>query len=178
MWDPERYADALRFAAERHRGQTVTDSDLPYVTHVVAVAAEVMGALARERFAAPDLAVQCALLHDTVEDTGTGLDEIAARFGSDVAAGVAALTKDGALPKAERMADSLRRIQAQPPEVWLVKLADRCTNLAPPPPSWSAAKRAAYLDEAGAILRALAPASLWLADRLAARMGRYQTFLV
>ena len=34
MIDPERYVAALRFAAERHQGQRVPDSELPYVVHV------------------------------------------------------------------------------------------------------------------------------------------------
>jgi (p)ppGpp synthase/HD superfamily hydrolase len=178
MWSPDRYADALRFAAERHKSQLMAGSDLPYVTHVVSVAAEVMGTLARERFADPDLAVQCALLHDTIEDTGTEESEIAARFGTAVAAGVRALSKDPALPKKARMADSLRRVREQPPEVWIVKLADRITNLAPPPAHWPTDKRRAYLVEAGEILRALAPSSLWLADRLAARMSAYEAYLL
>jgi (p)ppGpp synthase/HD superfamily hydrolase len=173
MWSPDAHVDALRFAAARHLGQRMTDSELPYVVHLTAVAAEVMAALARERFAEPDLAVQCALLHDCVEDTPTTLDEVAAHFGGKVAAGVAALTKDARLAKAERMADSLRRIRQQPAEVWIVKLADRITNLAPAPASWSRDKRTAYRDEAGEILRALGEASLHLADRLAARISRY-----
>ncbi len=177
MWNPDVYGDALRFAATRHAGQTVPGSGHPYVVHITTVAAEVLAALARERFAAPDLAVQCALLHDTVEDTATTRDEIAAHFGEPVAAGVAALSKDDALPKADRMADSLRRIQAQPHEVWIVKLADRITNLQPPPPHWTVDKKRAYRAEAGEILIALAPASLYLADRMAAKMAAYEAYL-
>jgi len=176
MWSPDVYGDALRFAATRHAGQTVPGSGHPYVVHLTSVAAEVLGALARERFAQPDLAVQCALLHDCVEDTPTTRDEVAAHFGEAVAAGVAALSKDDALPKDQRMADSLRRIQAQPHEVWIVKLADRITNLQPPPPHWSVEKRVGYVAEAGAILAALAPASVYLADRLAEKMSRYQDY--
>jgi (p)ppGpp synthase/HD superfamily hydrolase len=177
VWSADRYADALRFAADRHRGQTIPGSELPYIVHVAAVAGEVTAALGHDRFVDPDLAVQCALLHDTIEDTGTTADELAARFGAAVAAGVRALTKDPAVAKPDRMADSLRRIGAQPPEVWIVKLADRITNLEPPPRHWSATKRAAYRDEAGEILRALAGASVYLADRLAARITRYQAFV-
>jgi (p)ppGpp synthase/HD superfamily hydrolase len=176
MYAPELYVDALRFAADRHHGQIVTGTGLPYLVHVVSVAAEVIAALGRERFAAPDLAVQCALLHDTLEDTATTEVELTAHFGGAVTAGVRALTKDAALPKAARMGDSLRRIQAQPHEVWIVKLADRITNLAPPPDSWSREKRVAYGEEAGEILRALAPASLYLADRLAARITDYGVY--
>jgi len=178
MWTPELYVDALRFAAERHHGQQMTGTELPYLVHVTSVAAEVLAALGHERLTAPDLAVQCALLHDVLEDTATTDDELVARFGGAVAAGVRTLTKDATLPKSERMADSLRRIQAQPPEVWIVKLADRVTNLARPPASWSLEKRRHYRAEAGTILQALAPASLHLADRLAARIASYAAFCI
>jgi (p)ppGpp synthase/HD superfamily hydrolase len=177
MWSAELYGDALRFAASRHQGQTVPGSGHPYVVHLATVAAEVLGALARERFTAPDLAVQCALLHDTVEDTATTRDEIAAHFGEAVASGVVALSKDEAVPKEQRMSDSLRRIRTQPHEVWIVKLADRITNLQPPPSHWSSDKRRAYISEAGEILAALAPASVYLADRLAEKMSRYQAWV-
>jgi (p)ppGpp synthase/HD superfamily hydrolase len=177
MWTADVYLEALRFAAERHAGQTVPDTALPYVVHVASVAAEVMGALARETFARPDLALACALLHDTVEDTATTADELAARFGTDVAAGVQALSKDPALHKSARMADSLARIRVQPAEVWIVKLADRAVNMGPPPSSWSADKRRAYQVEARTILDALAPASAYLAARLHARIDAYAAFI-
>jgi (p)ppGpp synthase/HD superfamily hydrolase len=173
-FDPEVYVRALRFAADKHRDQRVPGTELPYVVHVVSVAAEVIAALGEvER---PELAIACALLHDTVEDTGTGLDEIAGAFGADVAAGVAALTKDAQLPKGERMADSLRRIREQPREVWCVKLADRITNLAPPPVGWTREKCRAYRDEAGEIVAALGDASPTLAARLRARIAAYVAF--
>ena len=106
-FDPDLYVRALRFAADKHRDQRVPGTELPYLVHVVSVAGEVIAALAE--LAQPDLAVACALLHDTIEDTETTPDEIAGTFGDEVAAGVAALTKDRRLPKSERMADSLRR---------------------------------------------------------------------
>jgi (p)ppGpp synthase/HD superfamily hydrolase len=127
MFAPDRYVAALRFAAERHRGQTITGSDLPYLVHVTSVAAEVIVALPGSTLD-PDLAVVCALLHDTLEDTAETPDaklalarEIANLFGAPVRDGVQALSKqatspDGTeIPKAERMADSLRRIRDQPP---------------------------------------------------------------
>jgi (p)ppGpp synthase/HD superfamily hydrolase len=75
------------------------------------------------------------------------------------------------------MPDSLRRLVAQPREVQLVKLADRITNLEPPPPAWGRAKRAAYLLEAGTIVAAVGLASPVLAQRLRERIARYQTFV-
>jgi (p)ppGpp synthase/HD superfamily hydrolase len=169
----DSYMRAWRFAAEKHRGQTMTGSDLPYVTHVGAVAMEVIAALMVEAVAEPDLAVVVALLHDTIEDTGATQDEIAAAFGDAVARGVAALSKDPRLPKEERLADSLRRIKLAPPEIALVKLADRVVNLEPAPPDWSRDKRRTYRAEARTILAELGAASPSLAARLADKIARY-----
>jgi (p)ppGpp synthase/HD superfamily hydrolase len=177
MWSPDLYLDAVRFAAERHAGQQVPGTELPYLLHVSCVAAEMMNAITREPVARPDLAIACALLHDTIEDTDTGEDEIAGRFGAEIAAGVRALSKDGALPKAEQMSDSLARIRAQPYEVWMVKLADRIVNMGSPPARWTADKRASYQTEARAILAALASASPYLAGRLDERIEAYSKYL-
>ena len=169
---PDLYVDALHFAARAHGGQ-LTPTGLPYVVHVTTVAMEVAHALRHEPGRDEDLAVACALLHDVVEDTEIGLDAVEAAFGARVARGVAALTKDDRLPKPERLADSLARILREPPEVAMVKLADRVTNLAPPPPSWSAEKIAAYREEAKLIRERLGSASAFLAGRLAERIERY-----
>jgi (p)ppGpp synthase/HD superfamily hydrolase len=179
FWSADMYTAAWRFAAEAHGAQKVPGSNLPYIAHVGNVAMEVMtAAAARGDVAQPDLAVQCALLHDVVEDTPVTVDEIAARFGAAVAAGVAALTKSpGHGTKAEKMADSLARIRAQPPEVWMVKLGDRITNLQPPPAHWSRDKIAAYRDEARAIHAALASACPVLGPRLWAKIEAYATHL-
>ena len=175
MFSPDRYVDAMRFAAAAHKSQKVPGSELPYLVHVVSVAAEVIAALAADADA--DLAVTCALLHDTVEDTDVTLEQITARFGDAVAAGVSALTKNAALPtKAEKMADSLRRITEQPPEIAVVKLADRITNLATPPHSWSQEKCAAYRLEAGLIADTLGYASPALVQRLRSRMEAYLAY--
>lgn len=176
-WSPDRYAHAARFAAIAHLGQKVPGGELPYLLHVVAVAAEVMAAVAIESVADPDLAVTCALLHDTIEDTGMTESGVAAEFGDAVAAGVLALSKDPALSKAQAMADSLRRIQLQPREVWLVKLADRIVNLERPPHYWQPAKIAAYRVEAIAIADALGDASPYLHARLRAKIADYQQYI-
>ena len=71
------------------------------------------------------------------------------------------------------MTDSLRRIRACPGAVWIVKLADRITNLGPPPRSWTAEKCRAYRDEARAIADALGEASPVLDARLRGRIEAY-----
>ena len=176
MFSPDRYVAAMRFAAARHATQKEPGHDLPYLVHVVSVAAEVIAALPVTPLGDPDLAVTCALLHDTVEDTATTLDELAGTFGPAVAAGVAALTKNSALPKPEQMPDSLRRIRAQPPEIAVVKLADRITNLSAPPHYWTRPKCAAYRAEAVAIADALGHASAALDARMRARIEAYAAY--
>jgi len=174
---PDRYVAALHFAAAKHEGQRMAGSDLPYLVHVVSVAGEVLGVLGREPSLDPDLAVGCALLHDTLEDTATTYDELVTTFGRAIADGVSALSKlDDSIPKPDRMADSLRRIRAQPREIWVVKLADRITNLAPPPATWSSAKRRAYRDEAILIADTLAGASPPLEERIRTRIAAYSAY--
>jgi len=184
-------AKAWLFAAERHQGQVYPGTELPYITHIGLVLTVLSGALEREMLHAgvdwerkrrqrggglhtlesprPNLDVDfakcCAILHDTVEDTETTVEEIAQRFGDSVAAGVSALTKNKALGE-QAMADSLRRIREQPREVWLVKLADRIANMSTFPPHWSEEKRLAYAKEAEMILRELGEASMRLSDWL------------
>ncbi len=173
MWSQDRYTAASRFAAEAHFGQQLPGSELPYLLHVTDVAMEVLAALRAEPNHDEELAVLCALLHDTIEDTAVTYEQVEATFGATVAAGVQALSKNPALPKAEQMPDSLRRIREQPQAVWLVKLADRIVNLQQPPAYWQPQKIAAYRAEAGVILAALGAASPFLAARLAAKIEVY-----
>lgn len=169
------YQRAIRFAARQHQGQLIPGSELPYVVHLSNVAMEI---LAAEHPAGFDvvLAVQLALLHDTLEDTAATAGQLAAEFGPAVAAGVRALTKNDALPKAGKMADSLARIRQQPPEVWAVKLADRITNLQEPPAHWDGAKIRQYQQEAEAILAALGGGHAYLAERLRGKIEEYGAY--
>ena len=164
---------AWSFAARAHRTQKLPGHDLPYVVHLGAVAMEILVAHHERAFARPIVAVQCALLHDTLEDTDTEEAALLAGFGVEVTAGVRALTKNPSLPKAEAMTDSLRRIRAQPVEVWAVKLADRISNLGPPPAHWSPERIADYRAEAQMILDALGEGHAPLAARLARRIADY-----
>jgi (p)ppGpp synthase/HD superfamily hydrolase len=189
VYDPDRYVRLLRFAARRHAGQAMPHGadgvEYPYLVHVISVTAEIIAILPHDQIDA-DLAIGCALLHDSIEDTAKTseakqelADEIAREFGEPIRDGVLALTKrdsmaDGTpLPKADRMVDSLRRIREEPYAVWAVKLADRITNLAPPPAHWDKPKCAAYRAEAQAILESLGEACEPLAARLRARIDDY-----
>lgn len=169
----EAWLEAWHFAARAHRSQKLPGHDLPYVVHLGAVAMEILIAHQQSPFEHPIVAVQCALLHDVLEDTTTTESELAAAFAPEVVAGVRALTKDVSLSKRESMLDSLDRIQKQPREIWAVKLADRITNLGPPPAHWNAEKIAAYRAEAEVIYNTLRQAHAGLAARLASRIAQY-----
>ncbi|WP_129632787.1 HD domain-containing protein [Candidatus Oscillochloris fontis] len=173
MWSQETYLRTYHFAARAHQGQIYPGTQIAYIMHLSFVSMEVIAALHAEPHHTGDLAVQCALLHDVIEDTPLGYAEIAATFGPAVADGVLALTKDATLPAAEQMADSLRRILMQPRAVWLVKLADRISNLQTPPAHWTPEKVLRYRDEAETISTALAAASPFLAQRLRAKIDGY-----
>jgi (p)ppGpp synthase/HD superfamily hydrolase len=180
-WSREKYFKALKFAADAHKGQLVPGSELPYVVHVSLVAMEILAALAVEEVDRPNIAVQCALLHDCLEDTYIIYDEIVSKFGSYVADGVLALSMDGAIGISEdehkrkwlQLEDSLQRIKQQPREVWMVKLADRITNLQPPPNQWNDEKIARYKEGAELIHRELCSASLYLGQRLRVKIEGY-----
>lgn len=160
----------------RHQEQKYPGTDLPYLMHIGNVVLALIPALEENAGNAgfdSELALCCALLHDTVEDTGTALEEIRNIFGSAIASGVSALTKNKSLPKAERMADSISRIQASPKEIWMVKLADRIANLGLPPSFWSREKCLSYAAEGQSILEALGAASPCLSQKLAARIAAW-----
>src|SRR3989442_15457659 len=85
--DQRQLADALAFALAAHGEQTRKGSEIPYASHLLAVAGLVLEAGGDAAQAA------AALLHDTIED-GEGVDEDRLRheFGAEIAAIVAACT--------------------------------------------------------------------------------------
>jgi (p)ppGpp synthase/HD superfamily hydrolase len=181
-WSPDVFAKAWHFASLQHAGQTYAGPEegmtFDYLTHVGSVAAEIIWALQTTPDADGNLAVQCAILHDVIEDTGATYDLVSEAFGKAVADGVMALSKDPALStKAEQMADSLRRIRQQPREIWMVKMADRIANLDPPPHYWDDARIETYRQEAITIHDALHAANAALANRLQEKIGQYKRFL-
>jgi (p)ppGpp synthase/HD superfamily hydrolase len=144
--------------------------------HLSFVAMEIIAASAAAEVSDGDLAVQCALLHDVLEDTLVRYDRVEATFGDAVARGVLALTVNKKLPKPEQMPECLGRIRAQPREIWMVKLVDRITNLQPPPKHWSKPRVREYHREAQVIHAALKEASPFLADRLSLKISEYAAF--
>jgi len=179
IWDQDKFIKAWNFASHVHNGQLVPGTDIPYINHVGIVAMEVMAVIVRNKnIENPDLLVQCALLHDVIEDTSNSYEIIKDKFGVEVADGVLALSKDKIFPsKVEQMKDSIERIRKQPKEVWMVKLSDRITNLQSPPKHWDKEKIKNYRNEAILILEKLGEANLYLAERLKKKITKYGQYL-
>ncbi len=173
------YQQALAFAAPKHEasGQKVKGTHLPYIVHVVDVAMEILVAAPQSGNFDLPFAVQVALLHDTVEDTDTKQEEIEQHFGKEIADAVEALTKNEKLPKKDQIKDSVQRIKKLEKEVWAVKLADRITNLMPPPKAWNQQKIQHYLDDSTMIWEELKESNAYLAARLSEKINEYHQYL-
>ncbi len=170
----EIYQKAMKFAGEKHSEQKVPGSQANYLLHISNVAMEVLTSYCHEKVFDIDLAIQLAILHDTIEDTSATYEEIKQEFGNNVAQGVLALTKNKELfSKRESMFDSLDRINKLSKEVGLVKLADRITNLQTPPSYWDSVKIKAYKEEAKLIAEKLQGKNKYLHDRLLKKIEEY-----
>lgn len=154
--------EAAAFAADRHRMQRRKDANAsPYINHPLALA----HILSREGKVSDPVVLCAALLHDTVEDTETTLEELEERFGAEVAATVAEVTNDPSLPKAEQKRLQVAKAASKSRAAKLVKLADKISNLRDiaetPPVGWSAERRVEYYHwsrDVVAGLRGVSPA--------------------
>lgn len=177
-WKIDNTIEIWKLVTQLHSGQDYGGSKphekVDYINHIGSVVFEIIQALAHHNDIDEDLAVKCAMLHDTIEDTSLTYEDAKERFGQRVADGVMALTKNDHLEtKKAKMLDSLERIQQQPKAVWMVKMADRITNLYAPPYYWNAEKKAAYRQEAILIHEYLKEASPYLAHRLWEKIEAY-----
>ncbi|XP_029398540.1 guanosine-3',5'-bis(diphosphate) 3'-pyrophosphohydrolase MESH1 isoform X3 [Mus pahari] len=118
--------EAADFAAHKHRQQRRKDPEgTPYINHPIGVAR----ILTHEAGITDIVVLQAALLHDTVEDTDTTLDEVELHFGAQVRRLVEEVTDDKTLPKLERKRQQVERAPHSSPGAKLVKLADKLYNL-------------------------------------------------
>ncbi|XP_064645160.1 guanosine-3',5'-bis(diphosphate) 3'-pyrophosphohydrolase MESH1-like [Lineus longissimus] len=116
----------VNFAAIKHKDQRRKDKDAtPYINHPIGVA----NILTEEGAVTDPIVIQAALLHDTVEDTDTTVEEIESIFGKEVAGVVAEVTDDKLLPKQERKRLQIVNAPKKTYRAKLVKLADKLYNL-------------------------------------------------
>ena len=171
------YQKTILFAAERHSNQKIPGSDISYTVHISNVCMEVIFAAIQTKTMDLNLALQTALLHDVLEDTATTEAELETIFGASITAGIKALTKNELLPKEEQLQDSLRRIKQQPKEIWAIKLADRITNLQPPPHYWTQEKIRQYKQDSILIFEELKDGNTYLAERLRSEIEKYDEYI-
>ena len=121
----------MLFAHQVHKGQRRKGTGIPYIAHVLGVAA-----IAMEYGATEDEAIG-ALLHDAAEDGGgeATLAEIRASFGdpvADIVLGCSdSLVEDpeDKLPWRERKENYLAHLETAGPSVCLVSAADKLHNV-------------------------------------------------
>lgn len=147
---------AAKFAAEKHKNQRRKDADAsPYINHPLALASvlAVEGGIEN-----PDV-ICASLLHDTIEDTKTTAEELAAIFGDKVTGIVLEVTDDKNQDKAVRKKEQVRHAPHISTEAKLVKLADKICNLrdilTPPPADWSSDRKREYFDWAARVVAGL-----------------------
>ncbi|MEF9995196.1 MAG: bifunctional (p)ppGpp synthetase/guanosine-3',5'-bis(diphosphate) 3'-pyrophosphohydrolase [Burkholderiaceae bacterium] len=126
--DVARIKEAYRFSDAAHLGQFRSSGE-PYITHPIAVA-EIL-----TEWKLDAAAIQAALLHDVLEDTGAAKQELIEHFGLTVAElvdGVSKLDKLQFSSSEEAQAENFRKMllaMARDVRVILIKLADRLHNM-------------------------------------------------
>lgn len=124
----ERVREAYKLADEAHLGQFRSSGE-PYITHPIAVTEICAG----WKLDADSL--MAALLHDVIEDQDVSKQELAEKFGADVAEivdGVSKLERLHFETKSQQQAESFRKMllaMSRDVRVILIKLADRLHNM-------------------------------------------------
>lgn len=147
---------AAEFAAARHSTQRRKGkSERPYIGHCIEVAS-----LIAEVGKVDDASViAAALLHDTVEDTGTTREEIRREFGSVIDDLVAEVTDDKGVEKQERKDLQVKHAPHLSPGAKVIKLADKISNVqeigVDPPVTWDVERRRKYFAWARDVVEAI-----------------------
>lgn len=158
-----RILQAAEFAAERHQKQTRHNvQKTPYIIHPLHVARHLL--MTGHVYDADIL--MAALLHDTVEDTDTSLDELRGHFGYRVQQLVQELSDDKSLPKEERKHLQIQNAAKKSLEAALITLADKLSNLSDmlenPPVGWDLERISNYFLWAQEVVRNLPPVNPFL----------------
>ncbi|MBO0959679.1 bifunctional (p)ppGpp synthetase/guanosine-3',5'-bis(diphosphate) 3'-pyrophosphohydrolase [Neobacillus sp. MM2021_6] len=115
---------ALQIASKAHANQFRKHTDIPYITHPVAVGMMLMKA------GYGDDLVAAGILHDTVEDTSLTLADIERDFGRIIARIVEGCSEpDKSLSWEERKKHTIEFLKTAPEEVRAVACADKLHNI-------------------------------------------------
>lgn len=115
---------AFEFAAIKHRHQTRKSDNSSYIIHPAGVASLLTDAGITDS----DIII-AALLHDTIEDTDTTLEEISELFNVRIAGIVVQVSDNRSLSQIERKKAQIVHAKTIQYEAKLVKLADKLHNL-------------------------------------------------
>lgn len=153
MTDIALLLEAATFAAQRHAGQLRKGAErTPYINHPL----EVARLLASVGNISDIDVLRGALLHDTVEDTGTKPEELEERFGPTVRRLVEEVTDDKSLPKARRKELQVEHTPHISVGAKQIKLGDKISNVVDvtdhPPSDWPIERRREYLDWTEAVV--------------------------
>ena len=124
----QRLQEAFAYASDLHAEQNRKGANIPYISHLMGVAAIVL-----EHGGNEDEAI-AALLHDAVEDQGgrPTLEEIRKRFGDEVAQTVEGCTDADTIPKPPwrgRKEKYITHLDEANASVRLVSAADKLHNV-------------------------------------------------
>ena len=114
---------AIEFATLKHANQKRKGTDIPYIVHPM----EVMQILT-ENDCSEDVII-AGILHDTLEDTDTELEEIRDNFGEYVACLVASESEDKSKSWEERKQATINHLSSASDEEAVCCLADKLSNL-------------------------------------------------
>lgn len=149
MHEPEllEMLEALAFSAERHRHQKRKGHlASPYINHPIDVALIIV----RDGGVATAPVLTAALLHDTIEDTDTTVEELASRFGREVASIVSEVSDDPSLAKPEQRRRQEQTASSLSYGARLIRIADKTANVRDlvddPPSTWGVRLRRDYLE--------------------------------
>lgn len=118
-----RLKEAIYFASVKHKDQKRKVLEYPYISHPLSVLFIVSHYTNEE-----DILIS-SILHDTVEDTDTKLEDIETKFGKRVRDIVDILTEDNSiLDKKIKKQKQLERFKNANHDVLLIKLADLINN--------------------------------------------------
>jgi len=143
---------ALAFSAEKHTKQRRKDIDkTPYINHPISLAN-----ILAQRWVIDENVLCAAILHDTIEDTETTVDELQEHFGEKITSIVLEVTDDKSLEKSVRKQKQVEHAASISHEAKLVKLADKIANITDiintPPEDWSTDRKKEYFEWAKAVV--------------------------
>lgn len=140
---------ARQHLAQRRKGERAE----PYINHLT----EVATLLAEATDGNDVVLVMGGLLHDTLEDTDSTYEDLAQRFGPEVAALVAEVTDDKSLKKEERKRLQVEKAASKSPRARMLKIADKTSNLRSliesPPKGWTEERLRDYVVWAEQVVR-------------------------